>query len=304
MFRTLKAADWFQPDGFPIAVERRDPQGPFGRHRHEFAEIVVITSGRGLHVVGRETWPLVAGDAFVIGGARAHEYRDLKDLRLINVLFQPARLRLELSDLTTLAGYHALFGLDSAWRKHRSFQGRLHLPPRDLDALLVMIDRLDEELRERPPAFAFLATALFMQIIGFLSRCYGRSRNSDSRDQLRIAETIAHLEKHFPTSVNLDDLAAIARMSKRSFMRAFQAATGLPPIAYLIQLRVNRAASLLRSSHESVTDIAFRTGFADSNYFSRQFSKLLGVSPRQYREQHRLSRAASTIPKPGNLPLG
>jgi AraC-like DNA-binding protein len=75
-------------------------------------------------------------------------------------------------------------------------------------------------------------------------------------------------------------------MSKRSFLRAFQAATGKSPIAYLIQLRINRAASLLRRGDDSITDIAFLVGFRDSNYFTRQFRKVFGTSPRAYRNQH------------------
>ena len=69
----LKRIDWFHPDGFPIAVERRDPQEPFGLHAHEFTEIVIITAGRGEHVTGKESYPLNAGDAFVIGGSRYHD---------------------------------------------------------------------------------------------------------------------------------------------------------------------------------------------------------------------------------------
>ena len=38
---TLKRKDWFHADGFPIAVERREPQEPFGLHSHEFTEIVM-----------------------------------------------------------------------------------------------------------------------------------------------------------------------------------------------------------------------------------------------------------------------
>jgi hypothetical protein len=43
MSRILKSADWFHADGFPIAVERREPQEPFLPHRHEFSEIVIVT---------------------------------------------------------------------------------------------------------------------------------------------------------------------------------------------------------------------------------------------------------------------
>ena len=76
-------------------------------------------------------------------------------------------------------------------------------------------------------------------------------------------------------------------MSQRSFMRAFQAAMGSSPVAHLIRLRLNRAATLLRHNDESITDIAFRVGFSDSNYFTRQFRNVMGVSPREYQRQPR-----------------
>ena len=66
MVRRLKTEDWFHADGFPVAVERRDPQEPFGLHAHEFSELVVITEGSGLHVTGKESWPLSAGDVQVM----------------------------------------------------------------------------------------------------------------------------------------------------------------------------------------------------------------------------------------------
>src|SRR5262249_57060331 len=118
---TLRAKAWSPPDGFRLAVERREPQEPFGLHGHDFSEIVVVTGGRGTHRIGRETWPLSAGDVFVVKGPETHEYRDLEDLRLINLLFLPGKLHLELADLTSLPGYHALFRLEPQWRKRHRF---------------------------------------------------------------------------------------------------------------------------------------------------------------------------------------
>jgi AraC family L-rhamnose operon transcriptional activator RhaR/AraC family L-rhamnose operon regulatory protein RhaS len=125
-----------------------------------------------------------------------------------------------------------------------------------------------------------------MQLVGYLSRCYSRSKSPDSRALLRIAEAIAHLETHYQEPIDLDDLARISHASRRSFIRAFRAAMGNSPIAYLIQLRINRAADLLRRSDQSITEVAFHVGFDDSNYFTRQFHKVIGVSPRAYRRQH------------------
>jgi AraC-like DNA-binding protein len=303
MFRKLKSADWFHADGFPIAVEWRNPQSPFPPHYHDFSEVVIVTGGKGLHVTGRQSWILSAGDVFVIGGSRSHAYRDVDGLRLVNVLFRPELLRLEVGDLAQLPGYHALFTLEPAWRKRHQFESRLRLSPGEQVSALGLVEHLDQELRGREPGFGFLAKALFMQLVGQLSRCYGRLRNSDSRDLLRIAEAITHLETRFGQPVSLADLAAIAHMSKRNFLRAFQSAIGLTPIAYLIQLRVNRAATLLRSTSESVTEIAFRCGFADSNYFTRQFRKIMDRSPRQYRHQEGFnSPCKHHCSRPGHSP--
>ncbi len=285
MFRTLKTQEWFHKDGFPIAVERRDPQPQFGPHNHEFSEIVLITRGRGVHVAGQESWPLTAGDVFVIGGPVAHEYRNLENLCLVNILFQPRRLDMKLLDLSMLPGYHALFNLEPAWRRRHQFKSRLHISPQELAVTLGLVDQLDLELKTRLPGYGFMAMAVFMQMVGYLSRCYGRAKNPNSRALLRIAEAIAYLETHSHEPIQLMELARIANMSRRSFIRAFQAATGSSPIAYLINQRINRAATLLRQNGQSITDIAFAVGFSDSNYFTRQFRKVFGFPPNEYRRR-------------------
>ncbi len=283
MLQTIKSKDWFHKDGFPLAVERRDPQEPFGLHDHDFSEVVFITGGTGTHVSGKVSWPLSAGDVFVVGGRRAHEYRDVRELKLINILFQPGRLRMELQDLSSLPGYHALFSLEPLWKQQ--FKSRLHLPPKDLAHIVALIDQLDDELEKRQGGFGFLCTSLFMQIVVFLSRSYTRERNPDSQALLRIAEAISHLETHYNEEVDPATLAEIARMSERSFFRIFQSAMSLSPMAYVLQLRINRAAALLRNSGLSITEIAYEVGFNDSNYFTRQFKRLFEQSPRQYRQR-------------------
>jgi AraC family L-rhamnose operon transcriptional activator RhaR/AraC family L-rhamnose operon regulatory protein RhaS len=282
----LKRKDWFQPDGFPISVERRNPQEPFGLHAHEFAEIVIITAGRGLHITGKQSYPLNAGDVFVIGGPRQHDYHSMEQLCLVNILFQPEKLNLRNYDLRDLPGYHALFILEPAWRQRHQFNSRLRLTPQELIFLMALVDKLEEELRVRSGGFRLMAIASFMQIVGYLSRCFARAKDPDARALFRIGEAISHLETNYQHPIVLEQLAKIARMSKRNFMRNFQAAMGSSPIAHLIQLRLNRAASLLRRTDQSVTEIAFQVGFSDSNYFARQFRKLLGVTPGQYRKQH------------------
>jgi AraC-like DNA-binding protein len=281
--RILKVDEWFHPDGFPISVERRDPQPAFEPHAHEFAELVIVTGGKCLHVTGNESWELTAGDVFVIAGPREHEYRDLVDLRLVNILYQPTQLKMRLLDLPSVAGYHALFTLEPSWKIRQPAKGRLHLKGKEMTQLIELADRLETELKAREPGFGFMAMASFMQIIGFLSRCYGRIPTPDGRALLRIGEALSHLEQNCHREVNLEELAAIAHMSRRSFLRVFQSATGTSPLAWVIGQRINRACGLLRNTDRRITEIAFDVGFNDSNYFTRQFRKTTGFSPRAYR---------------------
>ncbi len=287
MKNVLRKQDWFHADGFPISVERREPQEEFGPHTHEFDEIVIIIGGKGLHVTGEDSWELSAGDVFVISGDRTHEYRDIHALQLVNILYQPDSLKLSLLDLVSVPGYHALFTLEPAWRSRHQCKSRLHLSSKELTPIIELSERLEKELLARQAGFGFMATATLMQIMGSLSRAYGKRPTPDGESLLRIGESLSYLEEHIHQQVDIDHLASIAQMSPRSFLRAFHQATGSSPVAWVIEQRIQRAAQLLRCTERTVTDIAFDVGFNDSNYFTRQFSKRIGLPPSRYRTGHR-----------------
>ena len=285
--KVLKKQDWFHQDGFPIVVERRDPQEPFGLHCHEFSEIVIITGGAGVHITGEDSYELKPGDTFVIGGDRPHDYLNMDRLSLINILFDPAELPLSLGDLQSLSGYHALFTLEPAWRRRHQFTSRLQLTPAEVAETLRLVDKLDNELAARRPGFEVMAIAAMLELVTFFSRCYSATRNPTSKTLIRIGETISHMRRHLDQPIALEDLVTISGMSRTNFIRMFEATIGTSPIKYFIGLRIEEARRLLRSTDKSITDIAFDVGFSDSNYFSRQFRSALGQSPRDYRKRHR-----------------
>ena len=80
----------------------------------------------------------------------------------------------------------------------------------------------------------------------------------------------------------LDDLAHLAHLSRRQLNRAFQNVTGYSPMDYLIRLRIHRACELLRLRQLNITEISLKVGFNDSNYFTRQFRRVMNGSPRTY----------------------
>ncbi len=76
-------------------------------------------------------------------------------------------------------------------------------------------------------------------------------------------------------------MAAEAGMSVRTFYRRFREVAGRSPTVYVLERRLQRAADLLRHEPElGVAEVAARCGFADPNYFSRQFRARMGCAPR------------------------
>jgi AraC-like DNA-binding protein len=288
----LRKDDFFSPPDSPLAMARRIPQWPFEDHSHEFSELVFITGGHGLHVTEEESYPIGMGDVFLITAHHKHGYRELKDLNLINIYYDQNELNFPTQDLYTLPGYQAFFKLEPAYRKQHRFQSRLQLSATELEHVIGLIDRLDRELRAQQQGFRFMAVAVFMQVVGYISRCYEPASSTASQSLLKIGEALSYLENHYDQPVALVELARLAHMSERNFLRVFRKIMGDTPINYLLRLRLAKAAELLRQDQMNITQVAYRVGFQDSNYFTRKFSEVFRMSPRRYQAQKKMNLPA------------
>lgn len=91
-----------------------------------------------------------------------------------------------------------------------------------------------------------------------------------------------YLEAHVDKNISLQQLADLAKLSPFHLTRAFRKQYGLPPHAFLLQAKVNRARTLLREG-ATVAQAALRVGFADQAHLNRHFKRLVGVTPAKYR---------------------
>ncbi|MFO7552516.1 MAG: AraC family transcriptional regulator [Haliea sp.] len=88
-------------------------------------------------------------------------------------------------------------------------------------------------------------------------------------------------------SLELEELAAIAHLSKYHFASRYKALTGYSPIKHFLHMKIEYACQLLDSTDLSVKAIAAAVGYGDALYFSRLFRQTLGLSPRAYRSSVR-----------------
>jgi AraC-like DNA-binding protein len=115
-------------------------------------------------------------------------------------------------------------------------------------------------------------------------------RHADGCSALRLAgpETVvvnrirSYLNDRFAEPIRLEQLASLANLSAFHLLRVFRNAVGLPPHAYLIQVRLARAKRLLQAG-QPIAEVAAQTGFVDQSHFSRHFKRVVGVPPGSYR---------------------
>jgi AraC family transcriptional regulator len=107
----------------------------------------------------------------------------------------------------------------------------------------------------------------------------------------------AYVDAHLETSIQIRDLAAVARRSNAYFCRAFKTTFGETPHAFVVGRRLHRAAELMLTSDDSLSQVASACGFADQAHLCKMFRQRHGQSPAVWRRQRRdlSSRTAPAI---------
>jgi len=101
-------------------------------------------------------------------------------------------------------------------------------------------------------------------------------------DLLPVTE---YLKSNFASKVSLPDLAKSVGMSVRKLQRRFQETFKTSPLKYVGRLRILEACDLIANTKLPMTEIALQVGFYDHSAFSKKFSELIGMSPRDYRKR-------------------
>ena len=97
---------------------------------------------------------------------------------------------------------------------------------------------------------------------------------------------LAEIEARLDASIRVAELAATVRLSSSYFCRAFKMSFGLPPHAYVMQMRVERAKRLMLESATPLAEIALSCGLSDQAHLSRMFRQIAGESPNAWRRRH------------------
>jgi AraC family transcriptional regulator len=146
---------------------------------------------------------------------------------------------------------------------------------------------LEEAERGNPGGTIFfdgIATALAARLVREHSCFAFETRQPKGRMASRkLKSVLAYIEEHLSQEISLQDVAEIAGLSVSHFKVLFRRSVGMPAHRYLIQRRIERAASLLRSTTMAIDHVAAEAGFAHQSHLAMHMRRILGQSPAELR---------------------
>ncbi|MGY5959118.1 HTH-type transcriptional activator RhaS [Kosakonia sp. BK9b] len=268
----LHSVDFFPSGKSPVAIEPRLPQAAFPEHHHDFHEIVIVEHGTGIHVFNGQPYTISGGTVCFVRDHDRHLYEHTDNLCLTNVLYRSPEAFQFLSGLNQLLPQEQDGHYPSHWRVNQQALTQVR-------AIIGQMEASDSEMDTHGIANREI---LFMQLLVLLRK--SSLQEGAVNNDARLNQLMLWLEDHFAEDVCWETLAEHFTLSLRTLHRQMKHSTGLTPQRYLNRLRLIKARHMLRHSDDSVTDIAFRCGFGDSNHFSTLFRREFNWSPRDIRQ--------------------
>lgn len=148
----------------------------------------------------------------------------------------------------------------------------------------MLVQECMEMYRSKDAAGCFgISAAIYQMLLLFLKKTVA---DTGEKEKYALQKTMdAFLEEHIAEKITLEQMAEQWHLAPAYFCRRFRKETGLSPMAYLMEKRLEMAKFYLLYTNERIFAIAEKLGFYDQNHFAFCFGKAVGMSPTKYRER-------------------
>lgn len=248
---------------YKCGLEHCAPSHTWGPALRDHYLIQVVESGRGIFRVGGREYTLGPGDGFLICPSQMVEYS---------------------ADSENPWSYYWVGFNGSGARRLIESCGLSEEEPvfhsENPDKLLRGLLDIYKASGASPQSRARMVGALYFFLAQLMEERGAAPANTGGTVYLDTALTF--MEQNYSRKISVGEIAASCGLSRSHLYRLFMAHANQSPNEYLIRLRVDKAAHLLREKGLTVSEAAYSAGFTDPYYFSRIFKKIIGVSPSEY----------------------
>lgn len=264
---------------FPIEfhhVSPNHPQHNMSLHWHVEFELIRVLSGNLLLTIDEQEHQIPPNSVIFIPVGALHSGIPTEDCVYECIVF----------DINMLMNKS-----DSCYKLIKKFID-LEIEPRTIffetyDDIHKIVWNLFNSLSSKLYGYELVVYGTLYQFFGtIISQGYfADSSTHTSRDLKRITQlkqALEFIESSYASPISLQDISDSVQMSPKYFCRFFQEMTHRTPIEYLNNYRIERACYLLFTTNQTITEVAYNTGFNDLSYFIKTFKKYKGTTPKQY----------------------
>ncbi len=259
-------------------------------HYHNELELIYCTAGIGKITIQGIAYELYEGDLMIILPQQVHGIEALQNhFEYYNVLFQFSLLAEECSSDPVYEQYFAPLE-----------DGLLSVPPvikqgspesEQLSRYLLPLldeDKIGTLLRIKSNLFGIMDVLSSLAI-----PATPLSASSHKANQL-LRHAISYINHHYTEKITVSEMASCCGYSESHFMKRFREMAGISFSQYLIQLRLEKSTTLLRTSDLSLLEIALACGFSNASHFTRTFERQYHMVPSKYRLQYNSSASSKS----------
>lgn len=134
--------------------------------------------------------------------------------------------------------------------------------------------------------FQYMLSGIMLHMLGQILMVV-KNQSYNNKDVERIQKARVMIEERVYDGIKPEDIADTLHMSYSSFRKFFKQYTGMAPLQYILQLKIEKAKEQLMYSEASIKEIALDLNFESTDYFSSFFRAKVGVSPHKYRSLHK-----------------
>lgn len=240
-------------------------------HCHEnLAEILLILKGHGRYTVDLRCQEVSAGDVILCNGSALHDEFPQTD--------QPYQT------LCIAIGNLALPDLPPHCLIDSKFNPRFH-HPEQFDDLMQLFCQIDRYAAEREAGYQTLCQYLMLASLELVKRMVNSRKDPFVIHEESIFWNIAkYIDQHYAEEITIDQLVRQFYISPYHLSHMFKQKTGYSLKQYILRRRIGEAQMRLIHTQDPIQTISEAVGFEDASYFSRIFSKYIGLTPSEYRK--------------------
>ena len=257
-------------------------------HTHEYFQIYFIKKGTIEHYVEKESATLTQGDMFIIPPGVTHYIKPSPNTVFYSLSFMEELFTEQYTNSKLAKNF-----LSTLKSKEKGYiKPKISIDSNEIFLIENIMSHTLKEFNDKPFAYYDTVQASTHLLVTMLAREYfTKTKHNilthfDNNKQF-IMHCIDYIENNFTDKITLDEISKESAMSKSNFCALFSKITGSSFNHYLNNCRIKAAAEYIKKGY-NITALYGLCGYNDFSTFNRNFNKIMGMSPRDYKKYIKL----------------